>query len=128
MAEKITGILIDVEHEIAHVVTINRELEEYYKLLNCQLIEIVSRKIGNRIYDIICDEEGALKDKPKISAINDLGMPILVGNLFIVNYDGIDNEISLTQSDIDYIMPFIQKQATRKYPRPYPMLQQCDHV
>ena len=98
-----------------------------YKLLDCTTIDIVHRRIGRRnfIYDIICDDEGLMKEDAKVSAIDDMGIPMLVGNLFIVKFDGEESETSLDESDIEYIMRHIFKFATRRFPKPYPMLCQC---
>jgi hypothetical protein len=127
---KLTGILVDVENETAEVTTIERNLHEYYRILHCDCIDITMRKIGKfgkRFYNIICDDEGLLKDNPKISAINDLGQVMLCGSLFIVNDDENGELSSLTKDDQIWIMRFIQKQGTRKYPKPYPILHQVDY-
>ena len=130
----ITGYLIDVANEQARPVTVEHSLESFYKLLDCDMIEIAPRRIGfphhnrtTKIYDIICDEEGLLKDSPKISAIDNIGSPMLVGNLLIVNMGEEDVE-SLTPDDIAYIEKYVELQATRKYPTPYPMLMQCEYA
>lgn len=124
---KITGILIDVEKETAKVTTIEKELDAYYEALNCDTIDIVSRKIGKRYYDIVCDDEGLFKDSPRISAINDMGGVMFVGNLFIVRFNGEDDIESLTDADVTYILKHIHLQGTRKHPKPYPMLHQCEY-
>ena len=54
-----TGLLIDVEQSKVQIVTDASSLQDYYKLLNCDLIDIVRRRIGGRHYNIICDEEGS---------------------------------------------------------------------
>ena len=131
---KITGYFIDVLNETAEVREVENSLHGFYDLLGCDLIEIPRRKIGvfsrKRIYSIICDEEG-IYNQPKISAIDNLGQPMLCGNLFIVKDDP-DPEsgdlASLTADDIRYIKRFILKQGTHKYPRPYPMLHQCEYA
>lgn len=130
---KITGLFIDVLNETATVREIENSLQGFYDLLGCDLIEIARRKIGvfsrKRVYTIICDEDGVY-NQPKISAIDNLGQPMLVGNLFIVKDDE-DLEsgelASLTADDIRHIKRFILKQGTHQYPRPYPMLHQCEY-
>ena len=131
MNEKITGMLIDVANEKASVVTIDRDLHAYYDILGCSLIDMPTRRIGGRkgrCYTIICDEEGLFAEQPKISAIDNLGQPMLVGNLFIINVNDKGETISLSDDDIKYLERFIQLQGTRKYPRPYPMLHQCEYA
>lgn len=131
MTNKITGILIHVGFEKATVETIDDSLDAFYNLLDCNLVEMPERKIGarnGRYYTVICDEEGLFAEQPKISAIDNMGQPMLVGNLFICNTDYENGELkSLTDDDIKYISRFIQPQATRNFPKPYPMLHQCEY-
>lgn len=131
MNEKITGMLIDVANEKATVETIDNELHAFYEILGCSLIEAPTRRIGGRKgrrYNIICDEEGLFAETPKISAIDNMGQPQLVGNLFIVNANDEGEFTSLTADDIKYLERFIQLQGTRRFPRPYPMLHQCEYA
>lgn len=105
--KQITGFLVDTEGVIGNpkgdirttikAVTIDKSLESYYKTLHCDLIEIPSYKFGGKTYDVICDEEGLLRQQPVISAIDKNGKPALVGSLFIVN-TGVR---SLTEADIE---------------------------
>lgn len=129
--KKITGLLIDVNNEKTSVATISASLHAYYELLSVDIIDIQVRKIGvyrGRKYAIICDDEGLLKSLPKISAIDNMGNPMFVGNLFIVR-DGKNGEMdSLEQDDIDYLKRFIHMQGTMRYPKPYPMLHQVEYV
>lgn len=128
--DKITGYLIDVGNEKASVVTTDNSLQGFYDVLGCRLIEMPTRQIGvrdGRWYTIICDEEGLFADSPKISAIDNMGQPVLVGNLFIIKHDDM-GFLSLDEDDIQYLQRFIQLQGTRKYPNPYPMLHQCEYA
>lgn len=132
--EKITGILIDVVNETAKVTTIDKCLDAYYRILNCDCIDIVRRRIGANkrraahYYEIVCDDEALLKEDPKISAIDDLGRPMLCGNLFITKFDGVDDIASLEPADILRLREFILPQMTRNHPKPYPMLHQCEYA
>ena len=96
---KKVGYLIDPEGQ-ASVVEIPNSLDGYYKLLDCQTIDIVKRKIGGKYYDIVCDDEGLFKDNPHISMIDSTGMAMIVGRFLVCNHDGKGNEASLTQDDI----------------------------
>ena len=40
------------------------ELDKVRELINCDAIDIVQRKIGSRVYHIICDDEALLKKNP----------------------------------------------------------------
>ena len=131
MKPKIKGVLLDVEKNTVEKVEFEPTLENYYKMLNCDMIEIATRKIGvknGRVFAIVCDEEGALKEDPKISAINDIGEAMLVGSLLIVGEaDDDGNETSITDSDADFIIGKVQDMSTRLYPNPYKMLTQCEY-
>lgn len=125
MAE-ITGVLLDAYNDMTVVMTVEAELQSYYTMLDCSCIDIVSRKIGGKWFDIVCDDEGLLVDDPKISAINNLGRPMLVGNLFIVKHKG-DDIGSLTEKDIEHVMKHIQVMYTKNHPEGYMMLTQVDY-
>lgn len=131
MAKKLLrGVLVDVENETASDVVIRDGLDEFYKILNCDCIDITVRRIGYRRekFNIVCDDEGLFKDPQKISAIDNFGQPQLVGNLFIVGGEVIDGELtSLTESEVAYILAMVQKMGTRKFPAGYPMLTQCEY-
>lgn len=79
-------------------------------------------------FTIICDDEALFVDQPKISAIDNLGQPMLCGNLFIVKTDDQGDTVSLDPADIKYIERFVLLQGTRKFPKPYPMLHQCEYA
>ena len=105
--KQITGFLVDTEGVIGNpkgdirttikAVTIDKTLDSYYKTLHCDLIEIPSYQFGGKRYAVICDEEGLLRQRPVISAIDKNGKPALVGSLFIVK-PGLR---SLTEDDIE---------------------------
>lgn len=107
------SILIDVKkNNTAEIVDIDFDLETYYNLIGCDIIDIVSRVIGGNDVCIIIDDEGLLKHDPIVSAVsynrlisgNDL-IPELVGNLIItgpVDDDG--NLTGLSNQVADFIM------------------------
>ena len=81
------------------------DLEVFYKELNCDTIDIVRRKIGNRIYDIVCDEEGLFHDG-YISMMDVKSQsPMLVGRLFICRHDG-PELASLTEDDVRHVKAY----------------------
>ena len=104
MEMMIRGVLIDVVNNTAKVVEIEKKLESYYKILNCNLIDITSRYIGDRLFDIICDDEGLYKENFIVSALTKNRTPALVGNLFVVKFDGCEDETSLTDEEINYVL------------------------
>lgn len=109
------ALLLDTQEK--QVKTVNpKVLDDYYKLIGCRCIDIVTRKIGRKTYDIIVDDEGALIDDPLISAIDDLGRVMLVGNLIICGLADDEGELTdLTANDIRYIKQRIHTLDTRRH-------------
>lgn len=101
-------LLLDVQKQEVREVEANG-LDDYYKLLNCDTIDIVTREVVsfNKIhkeYDIICDDNGLLKDNIIISAVDVKDMSVqLVGNLLVCNFDSNGNEKSLSGYDIELL-------------------------
>lgn len=122
--KKLRGVLVDVENETVKVLEIEDKLDEFYRILNCTCIDIVVRNVHNHMrYNIICDDEGLFKEPTKISGIGLDYSPELVGNLFIVGGEVIDGELtSLTDEELSWLLRFIKKMPTKKYPAGYPML------
>jgi len=109
------ALLLDTINKSTRVVN-PESLEDYYNLIGCNWVEIVTRRIGRKYYDVICDEEGTFVDDPLISAIDDIGRVMFVGNLIIcgqVNEDGENTD--LTANDIRYIKKRIQPMYTIKH-------------
>lgn len=98
---KIKGYLIDVgDPDNSGVKEIGKSLEDYYELLDCDIIDITSRRINGEWYEIVCDDEALLKNNPVISAIDSGSQPVLCGNLFITKYDNDGGLKSLEDEDI----------------------------
>ena len=114
------------ESKKPQVMDIEDSLDTFYKLIDCSTIDITRRKIGKHYYDIICDDEGLFTESPKISAINNMGEPMLVGNLIICDSQG-SNLKGLTDEQAETIMSYIHKLYTRIYPDGYYMITQCEY-
>lgn len=94
------GLLLNVVEDKVRIVEANG-LDDYYRLMGCSVIDITQRKIAGKYYDIICDDEGLLKENPKISAITHMGQPVLVGNLIIAGEADADGNLTdLLDTDI----------------------------
>ena len=121
-------LLLDVKNREVKMVEANK-LDDYYRLIGCRTIDIVSRSIGDVRVEIVIDDEGALVDKPKASAIDIDGTPMLFGNLLVasgrVTEDGELTE--LTQEEIDEIMDNIATITTSVYKEPYPIFVEMDY-
>ena len=74
------ALLIDVQRNVVEYVE-PRGLIDFYRLINCDLIDITCREINGKRYDIICDDYGLVRDKVKFSAVTAYGSPVLAGNL-----------------------------------------------
>lgn len=100
----ITGVLIDPVNRIAERRTIVKSLQSYYELLDCTTIDITHRVIGGKTFEIVLDDEGALKEDPVLSAVNNAGQLMLYGKLFVTGYDGGEDLESLSDDDIDLVL------------------------
>ena len=61
--------------------------QTYYDLIGTDSIEVVARYINGEVTEIICDEEGKLKEHQYISGISNDFRETLVGNLIIKSTD-----------------------------------------
>lgn len=120
---KISGILIDVKNGVAKPYEMIDDLDEIYKVIDCQLIDIVYRGIGGKPFTIICDDEGLLKDSPIVSAVDKEDKPMLVGNLFICSPENDNGDlVSLAKEEAEHILKHIavaseiQDGGVRLYP------------
>lgn len=105
-------LLLDVENNKVKVVKANG-LMDYYKHIGCNCIDIVRRKIGDLTVQIVCDDEGAIVQHPKVSAINVACQPCLFGNLLIASGRVVDGKLTeLTKKEIEYIKHYIIKTTT----------------
>ena len=90
------ALFLDMENDEVRIVTVNG-LQDYYRLIGCDCIDITNREIRGKRFDIICDDNGLLKAEPQVSAVNGRGEAMLVGNLIICG------ETSLAEEDIIHI-------------------------
>lgn len=100
MEEMKKAYLIDVKNKTSKEVNIKDDLDEFYEIIDCRMIDIVTRKINGKYYDIVCDDEGLFHEKPVASAYDLNCKPMLVGNLLVFNV-GEDGELgSLEAEDV----------------------------
>jgi hypothetical protein len=122
---KITGILVDVKAGVARKATIEKSLDGYYKALNCDCIDVVTRRIGGQRFDIICDDEALLKAFIKPSAVDKDNHPMLFGNLFVVNFNGKDDVCSLREGQIEHVLRHTKSVTDLK--KRWMILTDCDY-
>lgn len=106
--QRITGLLVDTtKNDNAFVeVTFEDKLEVFYDLLNCRCIDIVVRDFGGKKLDVVCDDEGLLKEGNILSiATFHEGECVeqIVGNVLILNHDSQGNLASLSEEDLEAI-------------------------
>ena len=120
------ALWLDVENRKVKEVEVNG-LEDYYRMIDCRMIDIVRRSIGGKDYNIICDDEGLLKDNITISAINKDWQEMLVGNLIICGFEKLGELTSLTDEDIAHIKKRIIQVRSMLKPEGYPILAECEY-
>lgn len=121
MNKTITGVLLDAKNASVKRVCIRDDLDSYYKALNCSTIDIVSRTIGGKRFDIVCDDEGTFREDVRISALDRDYHPMLVGSLFVCNSEN-GKLISLSDAEISHVLRCWHKLPTRCHPEGLAML------
>lgn len=120
-------LLLDVFNETVEDIEIEDELQAFYDRLDCSYIDIVKRKIGRKWFNVMCDDEGLFRSPQKISAVDNYGKAMFVGNLMFFHDDGEGNLVGLSDDDIAYIKRRITKIYTKLFPDGYPALTQCEY-
>lgn len=105
MGNKLLGYLVDPGESVAMPVSVGSKLSDFYRLLHCESIDIVRRKIGNNYYSIVCDNYGLFTDEtPKFCGFTSKGEPMLAGSLLILRSRYNDSELyPLTAEDVKNI-------------------------
>ena len=121
-------LLLDVKNREVKIVEANG-LDDYYELIGCRTIDIIHRRIGDVEVEIVLDDEGALVENPKVSAIGIDGTPMLCGNLLVasgrVTDDGELTE--LTETEVEEIKDNVATITTSVYTEPYPAFVEVDY-
>jgi len=95
---------VDVYGDSTGVIEIEDKLEDFYREIKTDVIDIVVRYIDGQEFDIVCDDEGLLKDKPRVSAMDGGFKPMLVGNLLIAHHDDEGNLTGISEEDSSLLM------------------------
>lgn len=126
--QKKQTLLVDVQNGDVKILRVKDELETFYELLQCRCIDIVTRRIGGKIFDIVCDDEGLLTESPRPSAITDVGGEVmLVGNLMFFHHDAEGNLVELGQSDIAHLIKNIRQAYDPKAEKVFPIVLNCEY-
>lgn len=119
-------LVLDVENNTTREVEISDDITTIYRELGCDVFDIANRKIGDRRFDIFCDDIGLFRDEPIVSAINaDDFSPMLVGNLLFANHDSEGRTVGLTDEDVAMIRSNIAMVVSSKRGDPW-MVGCCD--
>lgn len=119
--------LLDVYNNEQKVVEVNG-LEDYYKYIGCDLIDIVRRTIGGLTVEIICDDEGLYKENPKPSAIDKMGNVALVGNLLLASGTVIEGNLTeLAEEEIEHLKKMLISICTKQHKESYKAFFELDY-
>lgn len=114
---KVTGVFVDPDNFVKEH-TIENDIHEYHRLLDCELFDITSVRVNGVCYDVFCDDEGLFKSNPKPSIVDIKGKVRVVGKCFFAGHDEEGNTISLEGKDIRNIMNrirMVMNSSTGKY-------------
>ena len=102
--KQLTGIKIDVEKQTIEKCTLENSLEAFYHALNCGSIECPTRVISGMHVIVVCDGEGLLKENQKPAVIGFDHVEVIVGNVFLCKFDGVDDFTSMTEEETEKIL------------------------
>lgn len=115
--------LLDVYENKTGVVEIDpNDLDAMYELIDCRCIDIVVRNVGDRQFDIVCDDEGLFHEPQMISAIDKTARPMLCGNLIFCHHDKDGNLTSITDDDVACLTEHMVYIFTPQFPQAYPSM------
>ena len=90
------------------------KLEDLHELIETDVIDIIERRIGGNVYQIIVDDEGKLKPNQATARALD-AEEFLVGNLLVTRYDSEGEEVGLEDEDIVNVNAHIFKMKNPDY-------------
>ena len=108
-------LTLEVNHEekslIPHIRAIDEAdtLNEYYHVLGCQCIDMVSIDVDGYSYDVVCDDEGLFR-APMVPTLYISEEQVLFGNLAFVKIDEEGYTVGLDKEDIERLLRYIENQ------------------
>lgn len=109
-------LTIEVNHEektlSSHIRAIDEAdtLNEYYRLLGCQCIDMVPIDVDGYAYDVVCDDEGLFRE-PLVPTLYISEDQVLFGNLAFVKLDEEGYTVGLDREDIERLLCYIEGQT-----------------
>ena len=116
--KKVKVLTLEVDHKIRaiipHVRFIDSDntLEEMYRLIGCDLIDIAQVKVGGKFFDVYCDDEFLLKDNPVPTLFID-NETVLCGNLIFTTRNDEGKAAKITNDDVKKLTNFLSKQENK---------------
>lgn len=109
--ERLQGIVIE-PFAPPRIVEIGNTLEEYYKCLDCDMIEHVVWTIDGVEYDFICDEEALLKDEnPHVSIKSKDNSELRLVNKILLCSSNEESGEFLSIPNIASVLDLVQKKT-----------------
>ena len=105
MATKKTvrALILDVKKNEVRDEVIEKDFDNYYKIIGTDMVELPKYRVGGRVFEFVCDEEGLLKADPITSGFGKNGNGMLVGNLIITG----PNSRNLTDETIAHLRKYV---------------------
>jgi len=92
--------VIDVNAGTYYTDDIKDDLETYYKIIGCRLIDIVNLKIEDRVFDVICDDEGLSAEFGARPSVVDMKSGVrMIGSLIFCHANENGDEVGLNDGD-----------------------------
>ena len=108
-------LTLEVNHEekslIPHIRAIDEAdtLNEYYRLLGCQCIDMVPIDVDGYSYDVVCDDEGLFRE-PMVPTLYISEEQVLFGSIAFVKIDEEGYTVGLDKEDIERLLRYIENQ------------------
>lgn len=109
-------LTLEVNHEekslFPHIRAIDEAdtLNEYYRVIGCQCIDMVPIDVDGYSYDVVCDDEGLFRN-PMVPTLFISEERVLCGNLAFVKVDAEGYTVGLDRDDIKRLLRYIEGQA-----------------
>lgn len=109
---------LEIDHKskkiLQHVREIDSEniLDEMYKIIGCDVVDLVEIKVEGKFYDVYCDDEFLLKDNPVPTLFID-NETVLCGNLIFTTRNDEGKAAKITNDDVKKLTNFLSKQENK---------------
>lgn len=111
------GVLISQNG--AFLVHYTDDLQTLYKMLDCRVIDIITRDICKKPFDLIVDDEGLMKDDNFLTALcskNGKPLETLYGNILICGLADENGDLTdISGMDLERIVTQLAKAPKSKY-------------